>query len=833
MVFTPTDPNLPPRTLTVTLTVLGPPSITMPAALNVTATKAVEVKTANGGTPIFVADAGNGTLTLLMSVTSGTITYPSLQGCTLVSASATAQTSITLSGTVAQLNAALAGLIYTPASAGAEALSLDVLNGRVTGSTGLTANGSTNIFVERQLLGGAAQSVDLGALVPAGKTLVSTDVRSWDATLLSGKPTVNAAGMLSYVASEGQDGTVSQTTIVVRMRYSDGSEVDVSLPVTIYRPLLEVVSGINSPSQLNAQTSLYEQKIRIVNTTVFSLVSYSVSVPGLPTGVELKSVSGYRADGTPYISGITELAPGAETTLILEYFSPNAQPFPSPSVRLLLYQATQIPTPTGTLLAATQVRTVTGYYGRTYVQFPSTAGLTYWVQYRDSASAAWQTSMVPALGTGESISWMDQGSPKTTSVPTSSRTYQVLSSKVAVPQASQSSATTPATPTPTVYPSTSGGGSAGGSGGGGGAPSHWMLLALSVMFGLRQWRRRMAGGAAAAALLASLAVLTQPAKAEYEHTVGVSVFKLLNVKVSAAIHDPSVAAPAGSALSNRIYLNGYNRVDSSNNLGEGAPGLPSRTGYFGFTSNSQVNLAADTLAMNLILPGNDPYFGDSGVRGKASLELNYQIMRKTEQGARWGLELRVGQLDLDYSNAATLAVPVNVLTDTYRLGGVVPPVAPYAAGYTVIPFTPRIGDVPTRSLAAAQAEVAGSRHIVIDGWIYRAGGVWRVADRPKFKLELHGGLALLDQSASFALTESYAVGSLSGLSVSSTYERSKSLLGWYAGGLARWQLSEHWSAVGGGDYLDAGKFSLHAQKASVRIDLSRTLLVNLGLGYTF
>jgi hypothetical protein len=95
-------------------------------------------------------------------------------------------------------------------------------------------------------------------------------------------------------------------------------------------------------------------------------------------------------------------------------------------VKLKLSQAASLPTPRGTPLPADLVRTVTGYYGRTYVQFPSKLGVTYLVQYRDSANDPWNTSFVSVLGTGEPVSWMDNGQPKTSSAPTPFRSYQVL-----------------------------------------------------------------------------------------------------------------------------------------------------------------------------------------------------------------------------------------------------------------------------------------------------------------------------------------------------------------------------------------------------------------------
>ena len=54
--------------------------------------------------------------------------------------------------------------------------------------------------------------------------------------------------------------------------------------------------------------------------------------------------------------------------------------------------------------------------------------------------------------------------------------------------------------------------------------------------------------------------------------------------------------PSTAAKTDRTYDDGFNKVDASGNLGDGtATGLASRTGNFGFISDSQVDLKAGTL----------------------------------------------------------------------------------------------------------------------------------------------------------------------------------------------------------------------------------------------
>ena len=362
-------------------------------------------------------------MTLTLAVQEGTLTIPNLEGTTLVSGTGTNDKQVVLYGTPAQLNQVLNNVVYNPAINGS-VLSLDVLTISAQGSPGLTTNVTINLYITRSLLGGVATAVNVNSVVPAGETLTSATVTNWDASQFTVAPTVAADGSLAFTAVNGQNGGSTQTTVVVKMVYADGTTANVNVQLTIYHPLLQVITSTSSAAQLNPQTSLYEQVVHLTNTTPFSLVAYSVAAPGLPSGVVLESASGYDTSGNPFISGIAQIAPGAEVDLVLEYFSPNAKPFPNPSLVLTLQGTSGLPTPTGTILPVAQV--ITAYEGRIYLEFQTVAGKTYYVQYRDSSSAAWQTSFTPVLGTGTWVTWMDNGQPKTASVPTTARTYQLI-----------------------------------------------------------------------------------------------------------------------------------------------------------------------------------------------------------------------------------------------------------------------------------------------------------------------------------------------------------------------------------------------------------------------
>jgi len=322
------------------------------------------------------------------------------------------------------------------------------------------------------------------------------------------------------------------------------------------------------------------------------------------------------------------------------------------------------------------------------------------------------------------------------------------------------------------------------------------------------------------------------AGSDYEQSFGVEATALFNVKVSAALHDPATVTPAASAGVARTYLDGFNRPDSSGDLGEGLPGLPSRTGYWGYSSASQLDSTAGTLAMHLLQTSAAPYLSRNESSSRTGWGLRYQVLRRSAS-VKFGLEVRLSRLDFSQSNTGTLGVPLTLLSDTYALGGVIPPAAPYSGKYAVVPFTPRIGDLPTRTLSAVSGLAQGSRQFAYRGWLARLGAVVRPIDTPRFSAELHGGPALVWGSGSFALAEVISSGTLPILAESAGGSRNKTLLGAYAGGLVRWTFRPHYALTGSVDVVDAGHCTIGTANATARIGLQQAYLVSLGVERSF
>ncbi len=141
-------------TITQTVNVISTndtPTLTVPVAQN-TDREVPLVFSSNNNNALYVndVDAGNGTIQVTLTAAHGTITLPSTTGLSFDSGSGTNDTSLTVQGTVSNINAALNGLIFSPETNfhGTASLQLITHDQGLTGSGGdQSASSSVDILV--------------------------------------------------------------------------------------------------------------------------------------------------------------------------------------------------------------------------------------------------------------------------------------------------------------------------------------------------------------------------------------------------------------------------------------------------------------------------------------------------------------------------------------------------------------------------------------------------------------------------------------------------------------------------------------------------------------
>ena len=316
----------------------------------------------------------------------------------------------------------------------------------------------------------------------------------------------------------------------------------------------------------------------------------------------------------------------------------------------------------------------------------------------------------------------------------------------------------------------------------------------------------------------------------------------LNTKVSYGTV-PS-ADPAAGAKQNRTYDDGFNRVDASNNLGDAnnSP-LASRTGFFGYNSATQVDLAGGTLAMNQ-LQAAGTYLPKTRASNRLSLDLALRRSFAKETSTRdWGLEVGFNSARHSHSSSGSTPAQLRLLTDRYALGGVVPQPAPYAGRLNPSPGDQRIGDLPSRTISTVNGTVTGSRSLSAKTTLVRFGPWMEIlperlsaatSERDRWSLQARGGLAFLSTKLNFSMVEELSAPGLSGRPRTSVQgSSSMDEVRWFAGARAQRVLSKGWRGLAWADYLGGRKFTVAASNRSATWDARRSVLVGLALQYRF
>ena len=420
------------------ITVFAPPTNTVPGTQTNSSNKPLYFTATNAvDNLIYVSDPDSTNLTVTLTVTNGTVTVPTTNGLEVTGNSTT---NLALYGSIANLNAALQTLTYlsfTNAFGGDLLTVVTVDDTPIGGQTNVVPT-TVPIYIEVPTLGGVPK-VSLDALNTPTRTVtnvmaVTNGPNALDTNFVQGISFNSASNVVNVLPVGGQDGSTNRTTITVTVQYSDGTTELITVPVIIYQPLLTSVTGDSTYNStfgtpiFNPQTSLYEQKVSVVNHTPFDFAALRIAATNLPAGVILRNAS-ITNGGLPYIEYNLPVPSGSTQTLTLEYYSTRRGTPVTPGLKLELLNSSRVIPPVRNPVAQA-VLARRGYApdGRVkfYIEFPTVAGSIYYVQYKDAVGDPWKTSPVNIIGTGNRLNWMDEGAPNTDSAPGLGRFYQIV-----------------------------------------------------------------------------------------------------------------------------------------------------------------------------------------------------------------------------------------------------------------------------------------------------------------------------------------------------------------------------------------------------------------------
>ena len=189
----------------------------------------------------------------------------------------------------------------------------------------------------------------------------------------------------------------------------------------------QVIVTLPSPMVFDFQTGLMDQRIRLLNVSTSAVDAVRVTVSGITNWL-------YNAIGTnhgnPFVVYPNTLNPGESIDLILEFFVPTRIPI---EIGESNYTAVAVPafnlvSPTGTNGTFSITRTVLLSDGNLLIEFPSVLGANYSIIYSTNADLSDPLIAQPnVIAPADRVQWIDNGPPKTVSIPSSgARYYKVI-----------------------------------------------------------------------------------------------------------------------------------------------------------------------------------------------------------------------------------------------------------------------------------------------------------------------------------------------------------------------------------------------------------------------
>jgi YD repeat-containing protein len=288
---------------------------------------------------------------------------------------------------------------------------------------------------------------------------------------------------------------------------------------------------------------------------------------------------------------------------------------------------------------------------------------------------------------------------------------------------------------------------------------------------------------------------------------------------------PPRTTPDGSQYN---YDDGYVLTDISGNAG-------GQTWNWGYDQSGQISGNTILMHRSTVSAAAPSATGVGGGDPQSGFEFVYDRELGNRDKLHFGLEAAVNYMSLSLKDTSTFSGDVSRLTDAYPFTpGTTPPPAPYQGSFAGPGFV--LGATPMSSITTpitGGATIVDQRNYDADVWGFRLGPYAEYPLSEKIDLWFSGGLAVgvVDGSASWNETASIAGGNT--LVGSGGGSDLGLLWGAYLSANVSWQLSEHWSAEGGLQYQYLGTYEHNFGGQAMQLDLSKSVFITIGLGYSF
>ena len=282
------------------------------------------------------------------------------------------------------------------------------------------------------------------------------------------------------------------------------------------------------------------------------------------------------------------------------------------------------------------------------------------------------------------------------------------------------------------------------------------------------------------------------------------------------------------------YDNGYVLTDISGNAG-------GQTWNWGYDNSSQNNAANHTISFDrttATADGNPSASADDSA-ATPGFELDYDRQlgaKKDWHNLRYGFDSAVNYVPISINNNNTFSATASKQTDIYSYTpGTTPPTAPYQGSYQGPGFVINVPAISSSAASVPGATISSQDNFDANLFGLHLGPYVEIpfGKKEQFTLSLAGGLAvgLLDANESWKQTVTIpANGSITSNGSGNSFDV---LWGWYVGANADYQFSEHWGVAGGVQFQDLGTYDHSFDGRQVSLDLSRSVLVLVGVSYNF
>jgi hypothetical protein len=194
--------------------------------------------------------------------------------------------------------------------------------------------------------------------------------------------------------------------------------------------------------------------------------------------------------------------------------------------------------------------------------------------------------------------------------------------------------------------------------------------------------------------------------------------------------------------------------------------------------------------------------------------------------ANWGWRLAFGYMNVGIKSDRSVSATSVTTTDTYALGGVIPPQAPYMGTFNGP--GPLIDDTPSRSFSSATSVVTGRHEVDADVFGFHVGPYFEFPINDRFSFNLSSGLALGMVNSEFRFSESAGAGTVSG-----SKSKMDAVFGGYVAANVVYALNERWNLVVGAEYEGLTDFKQRANGREAKIEFLTGVSAKAGLNFSF